>query len=30
MAGLDPAIHALFRNKKGVDAGHKAGYDVEI
>jgi hypothetical protein len=28
MAGLVPAIHALFRSgKKGVDARHKAGHD---
>jgi hypothetical protein len=30
MAGLVPAIHALLissRNKKGVDARHKAGHD---
>jgi hypothetical protein len=29
MAGLVPAIHVLLRFKKGVDAGHKAGHDVE-
>ena len=29
MAWLDPAIHALLRTKKGVDARHKAGHDVE-
>jgi hypothetical protein len=28
MAGLVPAIHALA-TKKGVDARHKAGHDVE-
>jgi hypothetical protein len=27
MAGLVPAIHALLRSKKGVDARHKAGHD---
>ena len=29
MAGLVPAIHALRHTKKGVDARHKAGHDVE-
>jgi hypothetical protein len=30
MAGLDPAIHVwLCKNKKDVDARHKAGHDVE-
>jgi hypothetical protein len=29
MAGLVPAIHALAGIKKGVDARHKAGHDVE-
>jgi hypothetical protein len=29
MAGLVPAIHALLCGKKGVDARHKAGHDVE-
>jgi hypothetical protein len=31
MAGLVPAIHALLflEIKKGVDARHKAGHDVE-
>jgi hypothetical protein len=29
MAGLVPAINALLRAKKGVDARHKAGHDVE-
>jgi hypothetical protein len=28
MAGLGPAIHALAQ-KKGVDARHEAGHDVE-
>ena len=27
MAGLVPAIHALLRSKKDVDARHKAGHD---
>jgi hypothetical protein len=28
MAGLDPAIHVLVsRDKKDVDARHKAGHD---
>jgi hypothetical protein len=27
MAGLVPAIHALFAEKKGVDARHEAGHD---
>jgi hypothetical protein len=27
MAGLVPAIHALLRRKKDVDARHKAGDD---
>jgi hypothetical protein len=27
MAGLDPAIHVLLVQKKGVDARHKAGHD---
>jgi hypothetical protein len=29
MAGLVPAIHAFAATKKGVDARHKAGHDVE-
>jgi hypothetical protein len=29
MAGLVPAIHALLGRKKGVDARHKAGHDVD-
>ncbi len=29
MAGLDPAIHALFPIEKDVDGRHKAGHDVE-
>jgi hypothetical protein len=29
MAGLDPAIHVLLRDKQDVDARHKAGHDVE-
>jgi hypothetical protein len=27
MAGLVPAIYALLRGDKGVDARHKAGHD---
>jgi hypothetical protein len=27
MAGLVPAIHALVKEKKDVDARHKAGHD---
>jgi hypothetical protein len=27
MAGLDPAIHALAKSKKGVDARVKHGHD---
>jgi hypothetical protein len=27
MAGLVPAIHALVRTRKDVDARHKAGHD---
>jgi hypothetical protein len=27
MAGLVPAIHALFRSKEGVDARDKRGHD---
>jgi hypothetical protein len=27
MAGLVPAIHALFAGHKDVDARHKAGHD---
>jgi hypothetical protein len=29
MAGLVPAIHALFGEEKDVDARHKAGHDGE-
>jgi hypothetical protein len=29
MAGLDPAIHALFGKEEDVDARRKAGHDVE-
>jgi hypothetical protein len=29
MAGLDPAIHALMRGTKDVDARLKAGHDEE-
>jgi hypothetical protein len=29
MAGLVPAIYALFQAKQGVDARHEAGHDAE-
>jgi len=29
MAGVVPAIHVLLRARKGVDARHKAGHDVD-
>jgi hypothetical protein len=30
MAGLVPAIHALFGEEKDVDARHNAGHDGEM